>query len=130
MARGESERGMFRDDRGEEGSGVVMERGERERSTERERREGVRESYPPCDYANTFNTQNHSAKDAQTIMVRSLGERQRGKILLSPSFTHTHIHTPQHPVVLAGKKSKWTAFIEPPKDEDVCFVVQSHITVM
>ena len=94
MARGEVERGMFRDEgsggvvgRGhrtqgecerdmlqDEGGGGVVVRGERERSTDRDRGEGkrreLRGSHPPCDYANTFTTQTASKETENVVCVR------------------------------------------------------------
>lgn len=96
-----------------------MARGTRERS------EGGT-SHPPCDYANTFTAQEDDKKDPRDNLVK-----EEVTLLCTP-FLCILLPLPpwflllqtNHPVVLAdAKRSKWTTFIEPPKDEVYLWLV-------
>lgn len=94
-----------------------MVRGERERAAS----DGVRGSHPPHDYANTFTTGRKEAMD----QVRS------SVALLNPITFDLPPCSLQmeHPVVLADrKKSKWTTFLEPSKDEVEMTPLELHVS--
>ena len=87
-----------------------MIQGERERSGGGEGGGGV--NHPPCDYASTFTTQNARTEE-------KVGWLDNFAALGDYAAVHFCFQL-GHPVVLAGnRKSKWTTFTEPHKDE-VC----------